>query len=166
MFSVNDKILVSNIGVCEVHEIETKDYGNGENQYYILYPLFENKTNKIMIPVNTKIYLRELVSIKEAEKIMNTFDEYEDFWLKDPRQRKEAFYAIINSGEISRFKSLYLTIQNKKLELLANKKMLNSTDKSILDTVTKVLAEEISVVLNEDYNEITRRLIEPFKVAK
>jgi len=166
MFNVKEKILVSNVGVCEIQEIETKDYGNGENQYYILYPLFENKTNKIMIPVNTKIHLRSLVSFEEANKIMNSFDEYEDFWLKDPRQRKEAFFAIINSGDITRFKSLYLTIQNKKIELLENKKMLNSTDKSILDTVTKVLAEEISVVLNEDYNDITRKLIEPFKVVK
>lgn len=157
-YQVGEKILVINIGVCNISAIETKDYGNGEKAYYILHPLFKNCSDRIMIPIENTKNLRNLVDKEIASKIYSSFDNYENYWVKNPRERKEYFLNLLNSGDIFKIKNLYLTLQNKKAELLNNKKLLNTTDKYVLDSVIKSLSEEISVVLELDYNQTFEKL--------
>ena len=166
MFSLNEKVLVSNVGVCEIRDILIQNFGDGEKKYYILFPVYKDKADKIMIPIDFSQKIRALSDIDCVKKGIAEFDSYEDFWLKDPRQRKESFFTILNSGDFNNLRSLYLTIQYKKQELVANKKTLNSTDKSILDIVTKVLCEEIATVLGIDYSSVLDTLTSKFKVVR
>lgn len=157
-YKVGDKILVINIGVCLISDIETKDFGNGEKSYYILHPIFKNCNDRIMIPVENTKNIRDLVDKEVASRVYSNFEIYENYWVKNPRERKEYFLSLLNSGDIFKIKNLYLTLQNKKAELLNNKKLLNTTDKYVLDSVIKSLSEEISVVLELDYNETFDKL--------
>lgn len=111
-----------------------------------------------MIPVENTKNIRDLVDKEVASKVYSNFEIYENYWVKNPRERKEYFLSLLNSGDIFKIKNLYLTLQNKKAELLNNKKLLNTTDKYVLDSVIKSLSEEISVVLELDYNETFDKL--------
>lgn len=158
-FEVGSKILVINIGVCNISSIEKTNCGNGEKSYYVLHPLFKNRNDKIMIPIENTKNIRSLVNKEVAAEVFSDLENYENYWIKNPRERKEYFMGLLNSGDIYKIKSLYLTLQNKKIELLLNKKLLNTTDKYVLDSVIKSLSEEISVVLGLDYQNTYEKLV-------
>jgi len=158
MYKINEKVLISNVGVCQINDIAIKNYGDGDVEYYILSPLYKDKADKIMIPVKSDNKIKTIVGKDDALKVMNELSKYEDFWVKDPRERKDNFLNILNSGGIFDLKNLYLTIQNKKKELIALKKMINSTDKYVLEAVTRILVEVISTSLGKDCSVVYEQL--------
>lgn len=154
MFKKNEKVVLRNTGVCEIVEIKNENFGGGAQDYYILVPVFKDKTSRVMIPCDSCQQLRKLISKEEALKIIDDIPNNQDIWIQDPRKRKEEFFNILSSGDEAKMSELLSTIYSKKIELAKNKKMLNTNDKLVFDQVEAVFYQELAIVLELEYREV------------
>ena len=72
MYQIGDLIVYGSTGVCRVEAVETPRHrpGEEERQYYLLRPLYQDGT--IRIPVDTKVFMRPVISREEAETVSYT----------------------------------------------------------------------------------------------
>ena len=71
MYQIGELIVYGGTGVCRVEGIETqKQKGTAETRdYYLLKPLYQDGT--IRIPVDTKVFMRPVISRGEAEGLID-----------------------------------------------------------------------------------------------
>ena len=72
MFEIGEKVVYGVLGVCEITDIATPPIKGIEGSYYFLQPVYDSK-GIIYSPVdsNTTLAMRDIVSEKEAEHLMN-----------------------------------------------------------------------------------------------
>lgn len=70
MYQVNDYIVYSAEGVCQVEALEEMSItGVGEKKlYYVLQPV--NREGKIYTPVDTKVFMRPVISEEQAKSLI------------------------------------------------------------------------------------------------
>lgn len=155
MYSVHDKVIYKNYGVCEISEIKVENYGSGEKSYYVLKPVFSSALNQVMIPVNNCKQIRNLITYEDVNKVIEDMPNAKDVWINDSRIRKDTFIKIVNDGNISELCSLVRVLYFKKAEYNNLKKKIPFSDKTILETAERLVNEEIASVLNIDLNDVT-----------
>ena len=71
MYQVGELIVYGGTGVCRVEAVETPQQRGPEagRQYYLLKPLYQDGT--IRIPVDSKVFMRPVISRQEAEALIN-----------------------------------------------------------------------------------------------
>ena len=75
MYQIGDLIVYGGTGVCRVEKVEAPKLKgtDGKRQYYTLKPLYQDGT--ICIPVDTKVFMRPVISREEAEKLIDAIPE-------------------------------------------------------------------------------------------
>ena len=76
-YSAGDLILYGRHGVCRVEEIASElPAGGGEKEYYVLRPLYQNRSCCIRIPADqSKVYCRPIISGAEARRLIRQIPE-------------------------------------------------------------------------------------------
>ena len=69
MYKVGELIFYGGTGVCRVEGIEERREKGVSRPYYVLKPTCQDGT--IYIPVDTKVYMRPVISREEAERIID-----------------------------------------------------------------------------------------------
>jgi len=95
MFEKKDIIFSETLGVCQVAELPKLAARNGDQvPYYGLRSIYD-KSKVSYIPVeNHQVHLRELISVEDAEKLLENAPDDLDILL-----RQEAEYVIANYKE-------------------------------------------------------------------
>lgn len=148
MFKINDYIMYSTVGVCQVIDIKDEKIMNVNKSYYVLNPIY-SKNTVIKIPVdNDKISMRRIHSKSEVEDLINGISEEKAFWIDNDKERNEQFKIMLKSGECSELialvKSIYINRNKKKL---IGKKPSKSDD-DIMVMAEKLIHEEFAIVLD------------------
>ena len=75
MFKIGDLIIYGGEGVCKVEDIGVPDIFDvtHEREYYTLSPLY--RQGKIYTPVDTKIFMRPVISKDEAMDLIEMMPE-------------------------------------------------------------------------------------------
>ena len=93
MYSIGDKVIYGENGVCEVKDIGPLEM-NGldqSRQYYTLEPIVGNGV--YYTPVDSKVYMRSCMTKKEAEDFLKNIDKIEPAICHDIRfTHVDAFY--------------------------------------------------------------------------
>ena len=67
MFCIGQYIMYSNSGICRVEAIGTPNFiENSHRQYYTLRPSYTTSDAKICVPVDTRAFMRKVISREEA----------------------------------------------------------------------------------------------------
>ncbi|MDF2700536.1 MAG: putative transcriptional regulator [Haloplasmataceae bacterium] len=163
MFKVGDYVVHQTSGVCKIAEISN----NGEREYYILYPYFENTHMKIVLPVdNCKERIKELMSKETAIKLIESIPNQNCLWIDNSRERKKEFLNIISSGNIDEISSILKIIYAKNDEYKLNNKKITLSDASIMKVAEKKLFEELAISLDIQLGEVTNFIDEHLKNMK
>ena len=149
MFHVNDVILYSSQGVCEIVAIEEKVINGIKKTYYVLKSVSENGAT-IFAPTDNEIVqkkMRKLLSEAEIHALIDSMPNEKPVWIANEAERRECYKNILASGDhlelIKMIKAIYL----HKQELEANKKRLHVSDERFFKDAEQMLYNEFQYVL-------------------
>ena len=152
MFSVGDKIVYGENGVCTVEKIEP--LGNtGANKgmlYYHLSPLIGSGT--YFAPVDSGAYMRLVISREEAEALIDSMPNIEPAICNDNRfNHVDAFYKELfrqHSNE-----ALVAIVKGLRCRM-AQRKSRSSRAEATLKRARDMLHGELSVALDLDLDQV------------
>lgn len=164
MYKVGDLIVYGSTGVCEITEITPLDISKaeGDRLYYTLNPLFQDGV--IYTPVDTKVYMRPVISAEEAENLIRTFPKLRAAEYHEPRKTvlKARYASVLKSHNFADLISLIKSIYAKK----RSEHKVGLTEERVMKQAEELLYGELSVALGiprEAVLDYIRSRIEGFR---
>lgn len=148
MFKINDYIVYKK-DVCKVKDIK-QNHLNGLD-YYVLESI-DDKTLTIEIPSNTE-FIRNIISKKEVEKIINTISQIEIITVDNERAYEQIYKELLKGNHLDLIKIIKTTYLKNENRVLNNKK-ISEKDDIYFKKAEKLLYNEFSIALNMTFNEI------------
>lgn len=156
MFEIGEYVIYGNNGVCKIEEISlmTLPGINESKNYYTLKPVYEN--SKIFAPVDTKVYMRDLVTSDEIDALIQTIPSIEDveFDNKNVRGQQEYYKKLLDTHSCIDLLTIIKNIGNKKEKAAENGKRLGQVEEKYLKIAKDLVDEEFSLVLGISKNEV------------
>lgn len=157
MFSIGDIVMYTTYGICKISDIIEMSLGGKKNQYYILHPLREAKT-ELTIPVDnpmTKIRLHPLLSESEINDLIHEIPFLEVYWIERDNDRKVKFGDIVKSGDRKETLRLIKCIKYHAINIKDKGRKLHATDESAMKDAEKLILDEFSHVLGIDREKMS-----------
>lgn len=147
MFNVGDTVLYGCEGVCKITEITEKTFGDTKIEYFILEPIFNNRST-FFIPTKNETLISKMHPILSDSEIIEIINGASDVfdWIEDDSERKDVFKGIVSGGNIRKIASLLKCIIIHKNEVEKVGKRLHKSDEIISKEAQKVLFEEFAMV--------------------
>ncbi len=145
MFSKGDTVLYGNDGVCIISEITEKVFGDTCIEYYILTPVFDDRSTFFVPTKNEKLTskMHEILPPDQLEKIVNEADA--TGWIENDLERGETFKKIILSGDLREVTSLIKCIFLHNEEITEKGKKLHKSDEVTYKEAIKLLYEQLAL---------------------
>lgn len=157
MYSVGDKIIYGEHGVCTVTAVAPMDVSVSSGAlYYHLSPLFGSGT--FFSPVDSSAFMRPVMSREEAERLIDRIPSIAPAICEDNRfNHVDAFYKDIfkqheTDGLVAVIKGLTIRASGKKNR--------SSRVDLTLKRAKQILYGELSVSLEKDYSDIEAYITE------
>ena len=156
MYQIGDLIVYGNTGVCRVEAVETPRHrpGEAERQYYLLRPLYQDGT--IRIPVDTKVFMRPVISREEAEKLIDAIPgmNAEVYHERNFTQLAAHYQEALGSHECSDLIELVMSIYAKKQDAESKKRKFGQVDARFMKRAESLLYGEFSVALGIPFDDV------------
>ena len=163
MFSVGEKIIYGENGVCTVEKIGSLPMdGAGDRMYYHLTPLIGSGT--YFAPVDSAAYMRPVMTRSEAEAFIATIPGIEPAICSDTRFNhvdayyKELFKLHSCEALVSVIKGLY--------SRMADRKTKSSRAEATMKRAKDILHGELAVALDIDISEVENYIAESVAAAE
>lgn len=154
MYRKDELIVYGNTGVCRISDICTlKDDADGR-LYYKLTPVFEKCD--ITIPVNTKVFIRPVISKEEALDLISKLPHLKITLpeVQNSRQLKDYYKTAFTFNTCEGLSMLIKTIYAKINSQTASGKKPCQTDLQYIKKAEELLYGELSVALDIPYDEV------------
>lgn len=156
MYQISDLIVYGSTGVCRVEAVETPRHrpGEEERQYYLLRPLYQDGT--IRIPVDTKVFMRPVISREEAEKLIDAIPgmNAEVYHERNFTQLAAHYQEALGSHECSDLIELVMSIYAKKQDAESKKRKFGQVDARFMKRAESLLYGEFSVALGIPFDDV------------
>lgn len=156
MYQIGDLIVYGSTGVCRVEALETPRHrpGEEERQYYLLRPLYQDGT--IRIPVDTKVFMRPVISREEAEKLIDAIPgmNAEVYHERNFTQLAAHYQEALGSHECSDLIELVMSIYAKKQDAESKKRKFGQVDARFMKRAESLLYGEFSVALGIPFDDV------------
>lgn len=155
MFSVGEKVVYGQTGVCVIESVTEKELiRNQKKQYYVLKPLFQNN-NTIYAPVDSeKVFIRPIMTAEEADGLIMKIPQIAaDSGLENASPTD--YRAELSSHKIDDLVAVTAAIYEKKKNASAQKKKLGFSDEKYMRMAEDLLFGELSAALNIPVAEVT-----------
>lgn len=151
MYSIGDKIIYGENGVCIVEKIAPLAMsGSEEKLYYYLRPVIG--TGDYFAPVDTSVFMRSVIGKEEAVALIQSIPEIEPAVCNDSRfNHVDAFYKEIfkkhtPEAMVSIIKGLHLR--------MAEKKTKSTRAEATMKRAKEILHGELGAALGMDYKDV------------
>lgn len=151
-YKINDTVLYGSDGVCRITEITERKIGTETLEYYILKPLYDEKST-IFVPTKNELLLSRMKRILSEEEVLSAIDTAAaaDFkWVTNDTERNVDCREVIESGVladiITILKALYIHRENQA----SCGKRLRVSDERLLKKAEKIVFDQIALVLGID----------------
>ena len=157
MFSVGDKIIYGETGVCTVESIGPLNMGSSNDRvYYCLIPLIGS--GSYFAPVDSPAFMRPIMSSDEAEALIDAIPGIEPAICQDNRfNHVDAFYKELFKQHSC--EALVAIMKGLRCRM-ANRKSKSSRAEATLKHAKEILHGELSVALDIDYKDVERYISE------
>lgn len=157
MFEVGNLLIYDTTGVCKVLEIGVPSglpVANKGRKYYKLAPVFGSGT--IYIPVDTKVFMRPVITREEAEQLIKKIPEIREDICETHNQKvlEDHYKASLMTHECEDLVQLIKTVYTKKKTLEKNGKKTGKTDQTYMKRAKQLLYEELSIALDIPVAEV------------
>ena len=150
MFTVGEKIIYSEHGVCTIEKIAPLSASEQDKLYYHLTPLVGSGT--YFSPVNSPAFMRPLISRQEAEAVIAAIPAIEPAVCSDNRfNHVDAFYREL--FKLHSCEALIAVIKGLRLRMV-DRKSKSSRAETLMKRAKDILNGELSVVLEMDIRDV------------
>ena len=152
MFSVGDKIIYGENGVCTVENIAPLEMSgaSADKLYYHLSPLIG--TGTYFAPVDSNAFMRPVISREEAEALIDSMESIEPAICTDTRfNHVDAFYKELFKQHTC--EALVAIVKGLKGRM-SDKKTKSSRAESTMKRAKDILHGELSIALGIDVAEV------------
>ena len=156
MFRKGEYVIYGNNGICCIEEIgvpRDTPLGDSGKEYYTLAPVFSS--GKIYAPLDTKVFMRPILTKAEAEKLI--------LQIPDVRALGEKYKGCLDTHRCEDLVRLIKTVYRKEKRLEENGKKLAKTEREYSKLAKELLHREFSMALEVPYDEVENYITE--KVA-
>ncbi|MNW56586.1 CarD-like/TRCF domain protein [compost metagenome] len=160
MYRIGDYIIYGNSGVCQIKAIGSPNISLsvGSKQYYTLSAIYSTET--IYTPVDTKIFMRPVITREEATKLIEqipdieeeAYDQYNTKWLAN------LYESFLQKNNCRVLIKLIKTIYIKNYDAIQNKKKISDTDQRYLKRAEDLLYSEFSVALEMNIEDVKQHV--------
>ncbi|MEG1869442.1 MAG: CarD family transcriptional regulator [Oscillospiraceae bacterium] len=158
MFRTGDLIIYGSNGVCRVAEVGKPKVtvADQEKLYYKLLPVYSTET--IYTPVDTTVFMRPVISRKEAEELIaqipsirgNVYTNHNIALLK------EHYEASIQSHDCEDLIQLIKSVYTKNVNAVQNGKKLGQVDQRYMKRAEDLLHGELAIALGIPRDDIVQ----------
>lgn len=154
MFSVGEKVVYGQTGVCIIEDIIEKELvRNQKRLYYVLKPVYQ-QNNIIYAPADSdKVFIRPVMTAREADQLILKIPE-----IKEKSQKKEMsaeeYRAELSSHQVSDLVGLTAVIYEKKKAVKAQKKKLGFSDEKYMRLAEDLLFGELATALDIPVSDV------------
>ncbi|MBR6071979.1 MAG: hypothetical protein IKP77_04010 [Acholeplasmatales bacterium] len=144
-------------GICEISDIIEMSLGGKKNQYYVLHPLRETKT-ELTLPVDnpmTKIRLHPLLSEGDINDLIHQIPFLDVYWIERDNDRKVQFGDIVKSGDRKETLRLIKCIKYHAHDIKDKGRKLHATDETAMKDAEKLILDEFSYVLGIERDKMS-----------
>lgn len=155
MFSKNELIIYNNEGVCRVDDIcPLKEMTNSDRLYYKLSPIYGK--GSIFIPVDTKVFMRPVITKTEALNLISKIPEIESKELNNCNQKQltEQYRSSLFSHDCEDLVRLIKTVYFKSKKQAEKGKKPSQTDQRYMKRAEELLNGELAVALDIKYEDV------------
>lgn len=152
MFALNDKVLDRAGKVFSIAEIRPMDFGNGNEDYFILKPCFPydfSSGYQCFVPISkADQLLKKVMNREEALKLIDDYSSLDVLVAHNPREKKLFFQQILSAGERVDVLKVYKTLRYSREERLKKNKPFSDFDSRLLKNLNNLFISELSIALN------------------
>ncbi len=167
MLEINEFIVFSSTGVCQVTDIIKQAFGEGdEREYYVLEPLYSSSST-IYIPTdNVHVHLRKIMSKEAVNELLNGLSAIDIEWVCNDQERRNTSADLIKTGGPQELACLIKMMLLRQQEQIANGKQLSASDTEIMRQAGQILYGEVAQVLGLTIEEAEALVIEKFNLPE
>ena len=150
MYAIGDLVVYGSTGVCQITDITKPNIPGApkDRLYYVLTPRYQNGV--IYTPVDTKVFMREVVSGEEIESLISEIPtvDAKGYYCSSVQLLTAYYETILKSYRCIDLAKLILSIRAKKKELEAQNRKLGQIDSRFMKRAEELLCGELAVVLD------------------
>ncbi len=154
MFNIGDTVLYGSDGVCTIDEITEKSFGDVSVEYYILRPVFDNRSTFFVPTKNQKLVskMHPILSPSQLSDVINSSQP--EPWIDNDIKRGERFKEITLSGELKAVAGLIKCISLHIEEISQKGKKLHKSDELTYKEAIKLVYEQMAMFFKISKEEI------------
>ena len=156
MFKIGDYVAHYKEGVCEVMSIGKLSIScsDKDKEYYTLKPLY-NAGGILYTPVgNEKKQIREVISLEEAQTLLNEIADIELIGVSDEKHRESFYKEAPLKNQCRDWVAIIKTSYTRKMKRIASGKKVINVDDRYLNIAEKFLFGELAVALKMPREEV------------
>ncbi len=158
MFRVGQYVVYGFQGVCQVVAIGTSGIAGipEDTLYYTLEPVYGK--GKIMIPVNTSMFMRPIISAEDVNRIIAEMPNIEAQVVDNHNYKvlEEHYKKLLATHNCSDLVSIMKAVHIKQRVAKLNGKNLGHTDEKYKKIAEDLLNGEFALALDIDKDEVPR----------
>ncbi len=166
MYSIGERIIYGNSGVCEVKEIIPSPFGKpGDGRlFYVLAPIFDTSNMMIYTPVDCdNVVIREPVSVEDAKSLLDRIPRIEPLQIPVEKQRRDIYREIVRRTDLDDYVSVIKTVEIRRAEFKKARRRLPDMDSDAEHTSRNCLYGEIACVLGIEREDVHNMISELLK---
>ena len=155
MFAVGDLIVYSETGVCRVEKIGPPPFAPKEKRnYYTLTLLYGRET--IYVPVDTRVFMRPILSREEAEKLIDRLPEIQQAQVdnRDYRALAQQYHGFLETHSCEDLVQLMKTVYAKNQRKSQSGKKPSRVDQDYQKRAENLLYGELAAALEIPLEEV------------
>ena len=145
MYKKGDYISYSGHGVCQIADIRKLNFGNGEQDYYVIEPVAAGSATIYLPEGNPKALarMRPVLTREEIDTIIHSVRDDQMPWIHDRKLRLAQFQQILSRRDTRELLLLASCLHKRKTE-----KGLPTSELDILHKVENMVEQEFAFALN------------------
>ena len=168
MVGIGDCVVYGNHGVCRIETTEMKQMGNKQMEYYVLKPVFDQKSTVFVPTANETLIakMKRLLTREEITDLIDSIPENDCIWIENEGVRREEYRNIIHRGDRTELVKLIKTLYLHQKKQFSENKKLHIADERFLSEAEKILHEEFAFVLGLDKGDVVDFITEQLEKNK
>lgn len=157
MYRAGEWVVYGSTGVCQVMAVGPAEAGRGlekGKEYYQLSPLLDSSV--IYAPVDTKVFMRPVISRQEAEELLEGAANLEEdiCYSRNLRLLTEHYKEALQTHQCEDLLRIIRAVYVKNQACAKNGKRPGQIDQRYMKRAEELLHSELSVALHIPYEEV------------